>query len=277
MSILQVAKRSFSLLLKQPKIFIPNLISAMLYAAYELILLFLLSDLFLKVLFQSAIDIQSLIAIAGVFFFYPFVGIVDLVTYGMYPTMIRDFLKDKRISLLSAFKASISSWKILLLLGIIFLAYLIFISIAILLINLTAILLNNLYLQLLALAISILVLTASILILMLCVFFLVPIGILERKSVLATIRKSWKLSQTYMREVFLINVLILLLVTFAIALNFLTPSIDMSVRNLTFLAILLFFLVKIFQAVVYTYIFTINPYFYLHHEKNRYLQQGGNF
>jgi len=111
-------KDAFKLLLKEPKLFIPKILVAILYSipmllgAYVLLTNAQLIDEVLKSPMisqrQASGLLSLLIALLAIFFITLFAFVVDILVNAMYPIIVDDFYKHKKISLWKAFA---SSWR----------------------------------------------------------------------------------------------------------------------------------------------------------------------
>ncbi len=272
MNLFHVMKESFALLLKKPKIFIPNLFASLLYAFVELIMIKAFIDI---IEITKGVDIVRVIQgsstyfpmeelqphlfiFAGVVLFFPVIGVVDLVTYSMYPALVADYHEGKSISLRKALKDALSAWRIWLTLGMIFLLFTIFVFLMIgIFIALTFLSDNLIYLLIGSLLFILLVI-----LFMMSIFFVIPIGVIERISIVESFRKSYQLGFRHRWEVISLNVFIILVIIAAFAFGNIFGTEKLSV-GITFLAIALFLIVRIIQSLMYTYICVVNPYFYI--------------
>ncbi|MEA1924356.1 MAG: hypothetical protein U9M95_00645 [Candidatus Altiarchaeota archaeon] len=257
MKLQEILDKSFRLLRERPRMFIPNLISSIIYAVFELVLIYYALDLI-----YSISDINSvygnILPIIGLFLFYPLIGAIDLLTYGMYPSMVSDYHADRKINLLRSLKDSVKSWRILLALGVIFLTFIVLLFVIVFFFFLLSMLLDEKMLIFLSFP----VVLSLIVVLMMAVFFVVPAGVIEKKGVLSSFSNSFKLSSRYRWEVFTLIVFFMALVLAAISLGSLVNLKEVEV-GITLTAVLLFIMLRLIQSVLYTYISVVNPYFYL--------------
>ncbi len=271
MELTDILKKSFLLLLEKPKMFIPNLFTSLLYAVFELILIYLTINLIHGILNLDSLNtlntsqyilsktlITDIKHIIILLLFYPLVGAIDLITYGMYPSMVMDYHSNREISLIKSLRDSIASWKILLSLGIIFAFFIIAMFMVLLILFIFSLILN----EGIILFLSVPVVLILIIILMMAVFFVVPVGVIKRRSIIRTFTDSFKLTSVYRGDVFKLTLLLTVLIIIAIFLGFMVNIRKIGVE-ITAGFVLLFILLRIIQSVIYTYIFTVNPYFYL--------------
>jgi len=178
---------------------------------------------------------------------------IDLLTYAMYPSIVRDHHEKKPISLRRALKEALKSWLVLLILGIVIAVLATFILFPFM--YFISLIWENLYLLLLSLSILIII----IIIFAILVFFVIPVAVIERKGIGHTFRESFRLSFKHKGDVLRINLVFLSLTLLTISLGMLSRFQGIG----GYLAILLFILVRSIQALIYTYISVLNPYFYV--------------
>lgn len=263
MNLLPTLKESVRLLIKKPVIFIPNLFASLLYASVELIILKIAMDsmeaAYNPHIYLSPEELQSrLLIILGIISFFPAILAVDLITYSMYPSIVADYHKDGNIHLWKALKDALSAWRIWLSLGMIFLAFTAFALIIEGFFAALTILLNNI----LYLIIGLLLLIPFVILFMMTVFFVIPLGVIEKTGILESFRKSYQLGFRHRREVVSLNVFIILVIATAFIFGNI-PGTGKMAEEITVMAVALFLTVKIIQSLTYTYICVVNPYFYI--------------
>jgi hypothetical protein len=272
MNLTHVLKESFKLLLKKPRVFIPNLFASLLYAFVQLIMIKtsmdvieITKDVDLVGVIQGSStyfpmeELQPhLLVFAGVLFFFPVVGAIDLITYSMYPAIVVDYHEGRQIKLQKALKDAFSAWRVWLTLGLIFLLFAIVVFLVIgFFIALTFLLDNFIYIL-----IGSLLFISLVILFMMAVFFVIPIGVIERISMLESFRESYRLGLQHRGEVILLNIFIILVIISAFAFGCIFGTEKLS-AGITLLAVTLFLIVRIIQSMMYTYIFVVNPYFYV--------------
>ena len=272
MNLFHVMRESFSLLLKKPRIFIPNLFASLLYAFVELIMIKAFIDI---IGIMSGVDpvgiirgsltylpveelLPPLLIFGGVILFFPVIGIIDLVTYSMYPAIVADYHEGRSISLRRALKDAISAWRIWLTLGVIFLLFAVFVLTMIGIFAVLTFLLDNP----LCLFIGAVLFISLIVLFMMAVFFVMPVGVIEKTGVLESFRESYRLGFRHKGEVIFLNVFVILVIIVAFALGSIFGTEKLG-AGITFMAIILFLTVRIIQSLMYTYIYVVNPYFYV--------------
>lgn len=271
MTIIHVLRESFHLLYKEPKVFIPRLITTIVYTLYLLYLAKITADI-TKILgyypgyevtpVNPEILIPFLDDIIFLLIFLFFLLALDLVSYAMYPGIIKDHYSKKNISLIKSLKEAFSIWKILLILGILITIFAVISSIFIFIFEFLTRETGNILFYLS----SIFLVLITTLILLVLLFFVVPISVIEKKNLIETFQEGFKLSLKHKSELFAVNTLFLVL---TIITFILVAATQIGFQGITVIsAIILFILTRVIQAIVYTYICVVNPYFYVH-SKNR--------
>lgn len=259
--ILEIFKNSFILLFKKPKVLIPRLITTFLYSIYFLLIAKFIFEYSTPILIEKnyyLVKGESLFS--NLFFMFSFLFIllvIDLITYAMYPKIVHDYYFGKRISLKKAFKEAIHSWKILFVFGFVLILVSIILSIFIGFFSLIAFITNVSEFLFIALIIAFL----FILLVMVFLFFVIPISVIQKKkNIFESFQESFELSLKHKKELFLINFGFLILYAFTFMLVFFTEF----KGAIAFSAVVVFIIARLIQALIYTYFFIMNPYFYLH-------------
>jgi len=258
MKLTQILMQSFILLRRKPKLFLPRLVTTFLYTSYFILLayftidlryLFLQSD---RYLIEHMLPRIAFLLIVSIILYF-----IDIISYAMYSALVRDYHRGEKIDLLNALKESINTWKSLLFLGLLSFGILLIIILLLSFSIFTAFILNNLYLLLP----SIFIVLFIILIFLVLMFFVIPVAIIEKKGTFQSIKESFNLGIKYRNDLLLINMffMTLILITFLILM-----VTEMDIGDIVAIsALFLFIIARIFQAVIYTYICVVNPYFYL--------------
>jgi hypothetical protein len=265
MALLSILKNSLKLLYKEPKIFVPRFITTALYSLSIIYLAGVVSEI-LKVWDPSGNSVpdrriimsfmENLIPlIVSMLFLY----FVDLFSYAMYPAIVKDHYEKKPISLRRATKEALGAWKILI----------VFIVVATALMGIFALLVSLLRLQKIDiisyLVVALLILVALV-VSSLLLFFVLPVAVVEKRGVRESFSRGIKLSIKYKKEVLQINIIFLVLIGITYVLMIFTELKYSGI--LAALSILLFLTVRVFEAIIYTYISVVNPYFYMHIRKD---------
>lgn len=268
MELVDVFKESLKLMKKEPKVFVPRILTAVLYTFFVIYAASISLKLSIVISQEAEIargrgmapDIGGAISpfMDEIIFFAALsllVYVVDILTYAMYVKIASDFHEGKPISLLRSLKDAVSGARALLLIGIVA-AVFVGIFIAIYLIF------GKLYISTqhpLFLLAALLVMIIAIVAFALVFFFAVPVAMVERCSTKAAVLKSASIGMKHKKTVIKVNFLFVGLVLFAMVVVMLT-----EVHGFVALgALILFIIARLFQAIVYTYISIVNPTLYL--------------
>lgn len=261
MTVKHTLKESLHLLYREPKIFIPRFITTALYTVALLYLAKITVELTKLMGYPQGYEVTPDPEILQVFLSNMvllliallFLLVIDLISYAMYPGIIRDYYAKKPISLIKSLKEALSIWKTLMVLGIFTITFTVILSIFEFLAKETGNMLVYLF--------SIPLMLIAVLVFLILLFFIVPVAVIEKKGVIATFQHGFRLSLEHKSDLFAINI-------FFLALT-ITTLILVTVTEIGFQgiiassAVLLFILTRVIQAVVYTYISVVNPYFYM--------------
>jgi len=193
MALLSVMRESLRLLLREPKMFLPNMIVSLMYAAFELSLLKISIDLFGDINALTAEHLQDMLssnisALLWIIALYPFLAVVDLISYAMYPSMVLDYHHRRDISLRRAMSSALKAWKTWLSLGLVILLFVVCITPLVSGLYILYYLTGN-YIFFL---VGVFVFLGAIILFMLSVFFVMPIGVIEKREPLRVSGKATK-------------------------------------------------------------------------------------
>ena len=257
MELIELLKDSLKLLRTKPKVFIPKFVTTALYTICILALMKItleLNELATGFMFAER---AAIIQLAGLtlltLIFLVFIYFIDLLTYAMYPSIVSDYHNKKKISLRNALREALGSWLVLIVLGITISVMAVFIIIPFGIFM--TLVWENLYLMLFLLLLTL----AIILVFAMLVFFVIPVAVIEKGGFTRTFRDSFKLSFKHRWSVLGINLVFLFLTLLTLAIGMLSGF----QGSAGYLAIALFVLVRFVQAMVYTYISVVNPYFFI--------------
>jgi hypothetical protein len=266
MALLSVMRESLELLFKEPKMFLPNMTVAVFYAVFELILLKFSIDLFGNPGALSQEEVRTMMSsnimlLLAIFAFYPLLAALDLISYAMYPSMVSDHYNGKNISLGRAVSSALKAWRIWVTIGLSIVIFLVCITPIVSAFYVLYYMTQNYF----YLILGMLIFFSAIVLLMLSLFFVMPIGIIDKEETLESFKKSYRLGRKNKREV--ISIVFLSFAVMGIAFVVGSNQDISSNRGLTALAVLAFMLIKMLQSTMYTYVSVINPNFYLHIKK----------
>jgi hypothetical protein len=264
MTLTGILKESFKLLYKEPKIFLPRFVTTGLYTIVIIYLAKVSSQITAGLDYPghaaAQVDPQVLSSIfrdiLPLMLFLAFIASIDFVSYGMYPALVRDFYEKKPVSLKKSLKEALGAWKVILLFGAVtaFTAGLIVLPLQIA--SAQDVLLYAL-LSLGGFGIAFIVIVL--------LFFVVPYAVIEKKGVAEAFRRGIGLSIRHRKDVFSINVV---LITISLGTFALMTFTEMTGQGaIAAASIILFIIIRAVQALVYTYISVVNPYFYMQIKK----------
>ena len=253
MNLREILSGSVSLLKSQPKAFIPRLVMSVLYTAITLYLVGLTAE-FMQVMDSAAVS-SFIWRIAVLFIWLPILYFLDILSYAMYPRMVKDHRMGRKMSLSAALKDALHSWRVIMALGLTIFAFLILlVTVAAPLQYLSYSTGNVSYTVLAALLALVLVLAFSVL-----VFFVVPASIIEGMGVRDSFAASFKLGLLHIKNLLGLNLMFTFMVAVTILFAFWTELED----RLTLLGVASLLAVRCAQTIVYTYVSVANPLAYL--------------
>jgi hypothetical protein len=186
--------------------------------------------------------------------------ISDVLAYAMYPTLVEDYRRGGRISLTKAFGNALRQWKTLVAFSATILLFLLFFILFFLFVYVRIIFTGRVILLLPALVFMIAVFIAfSVLI-----FFIIPVGVIERKGVFHSYRRSIEVGWRHRTPVFKTTVFFM-----GVALATVLVAAAGGFKGAgAAVAFTVFVVTRLVQVVSYTYLNVINPYMYLRLEED---------
>lgn len=259
MNLVRVLIESARLLQKNPNAFIPHLITTSFYTVYTLLAAHMTLKMYSIINAGAAAEIQELAAavpeILFLLVFMAFTYVIDMISYAMYPSIVRDHHNGKPARLAHALGEALSVWKVLLALGVLTFTFLLIISAVAGLLNVLSVITSNIIFT----AAAVVVMLASVLVFIVLMFFAVPTAVLDKRGVFASFRKSVSLGFEHKYDLLRINIFFLVLVFITLGVAMATEFSGLA--GITALAV--FIVIRLTQAVVYTYINVVNPYLYV--------------
>lgn len=249
-SVLGIFKDSFKLLLKEPKLFLPKTIIAILYGIAIYFQAQILLELTTILATGNPVNyiprLNELLVIMVILLIYNiFIYVADIFATSLYPTMIKQ-LETGKVSLREAIKNSKKHF------------FTMFISSTIPLILLTIITLPFSFIVLLNQEMSLIINIFSVFVIgyvfVMLFYFLYPVVMIGKKNSLKSIKQTIQLSLLHKKKVFLLSSI---------------PFFVTILKTITaFLAedpafLFIFIILVLLTGMVYTYHMVINPYFYL--------------
>jgi hypothetical protein len=257
MKLLTVLTDSLALLRKQPKVFIPKLATTALYSIQNIWAATLALKLTVMPLQEASPEITGLMQESLLLFGFSLaIYFIDLLSYAMYPTIVAAYRKGEEVNLTQALSCALKAWKAIVALGILIQALILAILLTAGAIEYQAFEQSN---TLLHLAAVFFILAAAIAVSIL-LFFAIPLAVLEKRGIIASMKESISMGLTHKNDLFRINVLLMLLAITSMAVGILYEK----QGAIAIAAIGIFIAVRLTQALIYAYIGTINPYVYLH-------------
>lgn len=251
MDVLKILSESLNLLKKSPKVFIPRFFTTAAYSIYTLLLASLSASIVSGTKDPSAVLPFALASFAAL----PLLYFLDIVTYAMYPQMVSDLDGGRNPSIRKSLSEALKSIKTVLALTFVIMAFAFFSTALVLPMLLWARYSQTPYLEFLAYGIFfILALVFSVF-----VFFVVPSSVLDKEGVLKSFKNSARLGLKYKKELVEINLSFSLL---AFASIFLVFKVNLE-GSPTLMPVLFYILIRLLQAVVYTYLCIANPVAYI--------------
>jgi len=264
MKITEILVESLKLMKKEPKLFIPRFITTALYSVVLLYTAKLTAEMVNATGFPGAAaapDPQVISSLLGGFFILIFsvmmLLFIDLFSYAMYPILIRDYYHGAKTNLVKSFKEAFGAWKMILVLWVLIVLFSTILGMILVVFQtLTEQTGDNIY-YLMAVGLILL----AVLFLLIGLFFVMPAAAIEKKGIIQTFKEGFNLSMKYKTDVIVINIFFIALTL--LTLGIITYSEMKFSEDMALLAGLIFILTRIFEAVVYTYISVVNPYFYM--------------
>ncbi len=257
MEITESLKDSLNLLRTKPEIFIPKFVTTTLYTGCILVLMRItlkMNEIATGFVFAEKTGIiQLLVYTLLLLISLVFIYLIDLLTYAMYPSIVSDYYNNKPVSLRKALREALGSWPVLMVFGLLISLMVMFVIIPFaMFMTLTR---ESPYIQI---SLFLLVLTI-ILVFAVLVFFVIPVAVIEKKEFTQTFRESFSLSLKHRWDILRINLVFLFLTVLTVGIGLLS-----GLRGFRgYLAVVIFVMVRLIQAVVYTYISVVNPYLFI--------------
>jgi len=254
-SVVKVLIDAFRALRKFPKLFLPKILIAALYgfgmlltAGFfnQLIPLLNSPNSLQNPALLSSISSNALLLLAFLFF----VMVLDVLFNAAYSVMVRDFLQNNRIAILSSFKAALRKFFVIIPAALTSLIVFLVIALPIAVLASFALLSKDFavfYLAVFLVLVLDLILTVAF-------YSMYPVSIFEKQGFFGVLKKSVIVSRQKFSKVFWLSLFSLLLSVFGIVFSFLAG-------NAAFFA--LFVLFRFLTALLATYQIILNPVFYL--------------
>ena len=249
---------SFTTILKKPKLFLPKLFIAVLYS----IQILFLPSLTLASINSPTIELLNQLIFWIVYLF--FVIIIDTLVSAMYPFLIKDFFEKKEIFFQSALKKAFKKFFVIvptiLLIEFLFLGVIFVLSIP-----LTIFFISNNFFGVVILGIVILL---SVFLFAVFFYMIYPVVTLEKTNIFSSIKRSISISKKNFFNVSKVTIISYAISLLSIILAFAIELFNSNEQMIgSFLALLLFIVIRFVTALFATYQYVLNPVFYLEYEK----------
>lgn len=253
---------SFSLLKKEPKLFIPKFFIAAVYGIMMLltmnVMVSLTEFIFMGNLIQASVYAAEMLPfVMTLFIFSLFALLLDTFINSMYPKMVDDFYRKNKISFTDAVKSAFS--RSLTVIPSIFVALFLFMLVSTpFILWLAFALVSN---DIIGIILSGVLLIIASLTTTIIFYLIYPVSMLEKKGIVGTLEKSFSLSKSNFRDISKASVFQLLfaLVSFALAAVSDKPEF-----------LLLFIISRFLTALIATYIIVLNPVMYIEIRKSEF-------
>jgi hypothetical protein len=256
-SLIEVLRNSFLVLKKEPKLFLPKIFLALLWGSVLLYSMHLL----LRIQEINSLDSTELKAslvkelfpgLLLLLFFSFFFFLLDSVINSAYPLMIQDYLNKKKISVFGSIKTVMKNfWKIVLPVIIAFFLSLIVLLPFTVIFSFSFIAKDFILSSIIALVLLVVVFAVTVLF-----YFIYPVASIERKGFNAVI-DSVKKSRKNIKEASFgsfIALILSLISAFIVSFS--------ETQAITFIALIIFILLRIVTSVLATYSMVLNPLLY---------------
>ncbi len=256
-TLIEILKNSFIVLKKEPKLFLPKIFLSLLWGTLLLYSVNLLVEI-QKINSISSIEIQmnllnelySSILFLAVFSFVFF--LLDTIINSAYPLMIQKYLKKESFSVFNSIKTVLQNfWKIILPVLIVFFVSLIVLIPFTVLLSFSFVQKDFILSGILALIVVVIVFAVTVLF-----YFIYPVAVIEKKGLISVIN-TIKKSKNNLKEASFGTFIALILSVFSAFLAAFSETPEVSI-----IALLIFFLLRIITAILATYSMVLNPLLY---------------
>ncbi|MFH1055224.1 MAG: hypothetical protein V1744_03905 [Candidatus Altiarchaeota archaeon] len=253
MDIIRILRDALKLLRDEPRVFAPRIITTALYSLFAVYSTMLTAELLTTPTQQQIHTIvwKAVLLLASL----PALYFIDAITYAMYPRIVKDYLEGHPINFTEALKSALAAWRVVVALCLtIFLSLIAILSLSGALQYMAATTGNILFTLLAVLSALALIFAFSVV-----VFFVVPAAVLEGKGVRESFAESVRLGLKNKTDILKLNLVFTALAIVTLLFMF---SAEFS-GSAAWLSIAAFILLRLMQAVVYTYLCVTNPMAYI--------------
>ncbi len=261
MDLARILSDSLRLLKAEPKAFAPRIVTTAIYSAYILAMIAVAADLaavdFTRPGEQDGARLSSALHTSLLFLaLSPLLYFVDILSYAMYPRIVADYRSGAGVSIAKALKDGLKAWRIIIATEAVLFLFILALSVPTALALLMTLLSGNAAYAALAGAIAI----PLILVFAVLVFFVIPSAVLNGRSVAGSFRESVALGFENKWDLLKLNLLFLALLAVTVAAGVHVEGNPL----LTLASAASFVILRLLEAVVYTYLCVTNPYAYIH-------------
>lgn len=253
--LLQTAKHAFSILLQNPKLFLPKLLIAAMFGIGML----LTADLYLRVAALGAVPpsaavqaelMAALPVLLALLVYFLLTELIDVLINAMYPSMVSDHYAKRPISFTAALKASAKKFFVVVPAVLATIAIFFIIAMPFSFLAALATRSGDAWLN----AFAWLGMLVVVFITAVSFYMLYPVSVLERRNFIGAIKQTFSISRKNLGDVSKAS-----LIPFGVSLlNF---ALAFLASNPVFL--LAFILLRVLVAVFYTYHMVLNPSIYI--------------
>lgn len=237
----------------EPKIYAPRMVTTLVYSVVDIAVALLLADAYVS-FGDPRLMRETLYLAAGLLAMMPLIYAFDLVSYAMYPAMVDDMRSGRKISIVGAIRRALSKTGHILVMTALIMAFATLAaaptSLAFIYMRATA---NPLPLIFAAIMSFFAILAFSVM-----VFFVIPHAVIEGSSISAAFIGGFRMSRANTFDLAKLNILFALLVSSSMLIVAAARIHDSG----TWAAIALFAVIRMLQAVIYTYLCIANPVAY---------------
>ncbi len=255
MDLIALLKESLLILRKEPRLFAPKMLLAALYGFGMIVVAELSLETLLPLVYGEP-SRQAIMAMAAYFplillmlLYTVLIFLVDVLVNAMYPVMIRDFKKGKKISFSSAFEFAAKKFPVVLPAMLTVFAIDVVIAIPFSLVFTALILSRNI----IGIWLSLLLFLVLSFVFILLFYVIYPVAVLKEKNFIAAIAGTVKIGLSNLKELSIPAIIPFLLSAINFGLAFYT-------RNPSILVI--FILLRFVMAIIATYHMVLNPTVY---------------
>ena len=257
MNVLNVLNESLSMLLKQPKLFLPKLVIAALYGIGMLAIAWLSIETVVPLLIerggmQTAKEVAGFLPVIFGFLIYTLVVyVLDVLVNSMYPVMVANYRQGKRISFRSAFSSAARKFPVIFPAMIVMLAIEFAVALPFAMLFTLFILGNNIA----ALIASFIAFLAVSFVMIVIFYVIYPASVLDENNFVSAIINTARLGKRNARHISIPSLIPFSLSIINFAVGF--PALE----SLAFLAA--FVILRFFMALLSTYHMVLNPHIYI--------------